>query len=419
MHRVRQLLPALAGAGWKATVLAVDPAFVETYSMDPMLLDTVPGNVDVRLVKAWPVRRTRKFGLGSLSLRSILFFRKTGNSLLRQNKFDLVFFSTTAFHVMALGPYWKWKFGVPFVLDIQDPWRNDFYLDKPTSERPPKFFINYQLDKILERFTVPRAAAIITVSAGYADMFRKRYEMTDVPVKVIPFGMHEADLEVAHNAGPSHGIRFSSTEKNIVYVGRGGFDMQSAMRLLLEGLRELECISGKMPVRFWFLGTDYAPREYARKTFEPIAAASGQEKYVTEITDRLPYFETLRLLQQADGLFIPGSTDPSYTASKIFPYLLAGKPLLAIFHRNSAVVNFIREFSSHTVITLPNEINEKNDAVQSLVIWLKAFMNDKVDGQTDTKKVQSYLDSLNRVQIDIFNQVVAKPGKAVHGGITQ
>ena len=36
-----------------------------------------------------------------------------------------------------------------------------------------------------------------------------------------------------------------------------------------------------------------------------------------------------------DALFMPGSDDPAYTASKIYPYLLTRKPLLAIFNAES------------------------------------------------------------------------------------
>ena len=142
MQRVRQSLPFFKELGWEAEVIAVDPKYVEAYSIDELLLQTIPGYIKVHHVKAWQASKTRRFGLGSLSMRSYTHFKKKGNELLKNGRFDLIYFSTTAFHVMALGPYWKKKFKVPFILDIQDPWRNDFYLDKPKSQRPPKFLIS-------------------------------------------------------------------------------------------------------------------------------------------------------------------------------------------------------------------------------------------------------------------------------------
>ncbi|NJM63821.1 MAG: hypothetical protein HC849_32625, partial [Oscillatoriales cyanobacterium RU_3_3] len=43
----------------------------------------------------------------------------------------LVFFSTTIFPVMLLGKRWWQKFGVPYVLDFQDPWRSDYHRNHP------------------------------------------------------------------------------------------------------------------------------------------------------------------------------------------------------------------------------------------------------------------------------------------------
>jgi hypothetical protein len=121
MHRIRQSLPYFKELGWEPVVLAVDEKFVGAYSTDPLLLYTVPADIEVHKVGAWETSRTRKFGLSSLGIRAYTHLRRKGDELLKERHFDLVYFSTVAFHVMALGPRWKRKFGVPFILDIQDP----------------------------------------------------------------------------------------------------------------------------------------------------------------------------------------------------------------------------------------------------------------------------------------------------------
>ena len=72
---------------------------------------------------------------------------------------------------------------------------------------------------------------------------------------------------------------------------------------------------------------------------------------VEEISLRIPYFEALCCLRDADALIVLGSDDSGYTASKIFPYILANRPLLAIFHEDSSVVNLIRSTNSGRVVT--------------------------------------------------------------------
>ena len=196
MQRVRMSLPYYAENGWEAVVLCVDEAQVEGFR-DPLLNKTIPDNIEIHPVGAFSASWTRKFGLGSLSMRSFFQFRKKGNELLKKKKFDLVFFSTSLFHVVALGPYWKKKFGIPFVVDMQDPWRNDFYLEHPELPRPPKFRIAYTINKWLEARSMPHADGIIAVTQGYIDTLRKRYPaLQKVKAQVMPFGSSLASSSI-------------------------------------------------------------------------------------------------------------------------------------------------------------------------------------------------------------------------------
>jgi hypothetical protein len=109
-------------------------------------------------------------------------------------------------------------------------------------------------------------------------------------------------------------------------------------------------------LRLHFVGTDYAPGAEAKKSIRPIAEEYGVADIVVEQPRRIPYFEALRCLLDADALIVPGSDDPGYTASKIYPYILAKKPLLAIFHEKSSVVQVLAATRAGTVVTF----NEKD-----------------------------------------------------------
>ena len=238
LHRVRQSLPYFAELDWEVVVICVNEAYVESYSVDPFLMLTIPPAIVVHKVKACPIKLARKFGLGSLSMRSYWQIKRKGNELLGKEHFDLVYFSTTAFHVMALGPGWKKKFEVPFILDIQDPWRNDFYLDKPASKRPPKFFISYKIDKWLEAYTVPKADGIISVSKKYCDTFIMRYpSVKKEQCRVITFGASLYDVEIMKKyVQKSEHIKFNNEKFNLVYIGRGGHDMSFALQIIFKAL---------------------------------------------------------------------------------------------------------------------------------------------------------------------------------------
>src|SRR5690606_32578724 len=139
-----------------AVTLAVDADFVEM-QRDEALLATIPDGAEVHRVAALDYHWTRRFGLGNLAIRAFHTLWKAGSRLLAERPYDLVYFSTTAYPAVVLGRLWKRRFGVPYVVDLQDPWRSDHYLDLPRTERPPKFWFSYRLDKLLEPIAMSEA----------------------------------------------------------------------------------------------------------------------------------------------------------------------------------------------------------------------------------------------------------------------
>jgi hypothetical protein len=101
----------------------------------------------------------------------------------------------------------------------------------------------------------------------------------------------------------------------------------------------------------YFLGTSYASPDESASSIAALAREEGIAEHVSEQSERLPYFETLRLLQQADLLLVPGSDDPGYTASKILPYVLTRRPLLAVFREESIVASILRELGVKGMVT--------------------------------------------------------------------
>ncbi len=399
-------------AGWEPTILTVDDNYVEAYSIDNLLLQTFPQDIRVYKVPALKASITRKFGLGSLSLRAFFSMRKKGDELLRTQTFDLIYFSTTAFHVMALGPRWKRKFGVPFILDIQDPWYNTFYFDHALKKKTVKAKMYHQLDKQLEARTMPFADGIISVSPGYRDLYLKRYPgLSYDNFRVIPFGCAVMDFSIAEKNINNSSVVFSPDEMNAVYIGRGGQDMAFASEVIFDALKlglEREPENFKK-LRLWFIGTSYAQAGKGQKTFEPIALEKGIAGSITEISDRLPYFEALYLLSKADMLFVPGSTDPTYTASKIYPYIYLDKPMLSVFHEKSSVCDIIRHTSKSKVVPFDDDRSEaKTTAMaEESFTYLSCVLNHKVQNSSlDLKAFEEYTaEAMSQKQTDFFNYV--------------
>ena len=366
LHRVRQSLPYLAENGWRPTVLAVDPADC-AMPLDSWLERTVPPGVRVVRTGAVPARLTRRVGLGNFDLRALPYVARAGSRLLARERFDLVFFSTTAFSLMALGPYWQARFGVPYVLDLQDPWRSDYY--SRTGTPPPggrlRHGVAQALAHVLEPTTVRRAAHVVSVSPAYPQMLADRYPGFAVSrTTVLPFGAPEADVETLRHSPVRQSV-FDPDDgcTHWVYVGRAGADMAFSLEAFFLALRDARARDPERyaRLRLHFVGTDYAPPGRERKTVEPVARACGVVDLVEERPLRISYAEALQAMLDADALVVPGSDDPSYTASKLYPTILARKPLLAVFHEQSSVLDVLRETQAGVGIAF--ETGEAPEAV--------------------------------------------------------
>jgi len=407
MHRIRTSLPYYKELGWTVEIVTVDDRYVDIVK-DPLLMESIPKNIPIHKTKALSKKWTSKLGLGSLALRSFLYYRYKVNRILTHNKFDLIYFSTTEFPICALGAYWKKKYGVPYVIDMQDPWHTEYYKDKPKNQRPKKYWFSYRLHKYLEPKAMQYVDGITSVSESYIETLKQRYiHLNNKPTRKIIFGAFDFDLEIAQKNYDN--LKLGYNEKadkfNLVYIGRGGYDMRDAVKLLFEafkkGIKENSELFKKF--HFHFVGTSYASSGNGVQTIYPYTKSIGLSEYVTEHTDRIGFYETIKTLQKADGLVIIGSNQAAYTASKASTYILTQKPLLAIFNKNSSVYSFIDDCNTGHLIALGDDIKKAYNCLSKYLSQVK----DKIMPITNWQAFEPYTaKSLTIEQVNLFNEIV-------------
>ena len=162
--------------------------------------------------------------------------------------------------------------------------------------------------------------------------------------------------------------------------------------------------------QFKFLGTSYAPAGKSIKTVKPVAEKMGVGAYVTEQTDRLGYFRSIGKLQGADGVIVPGSDDAGYTASKIYNYMLCGRPMYCVFHSGSSVNNIVKNCKAGYSVTLQDD----DDIKYSM---FKKFLEDCLDenwkSSLDLEEFSSFTaEYLTKKQTDFFTRVL-KPQNSI------
>ena len=65
----------------------------------------------------------------------------------------------------------------------------------------------------------------------------------------------------------------------------------------------------------------------------------------------MPYLQGLRLLADAHFCVMLGSDDPAYSPSKVYPYLMTGRPFVAVLHEASPVLPLLRQSGAGVVAT--------------------------------------------------------------------
>ncbi|MEO8614632.1 MAG: glycosyltransferase [Luteolibacter sp.] len=341
IHRVRMLVPHLVDLGVHVEVLCIDPNHTQC-PQDSWLANGMPPEVIVHPVL--PLRGLwRKIpGLGGLGFRSLNALRREGDRLLKARKFDLIFFSSTVFEIQILGSYWQRKFGVPFVLDYQDPWVNDYYREHPHLI-PPGGRIKFAGMDLVHRWMEPRVlrhcAGIISVSPAYPPQIAARYPwLPAMPTLIQPFPGDERDLLRVREEGITQNY-FDPNDGKIhwVYAGVIHPAMKPTIRALFTAMRNHGTPELLNNLQLHFIGTNYGSGKHATYQVVPVANEFGFGSLINEYPERIAMSTVLVCLQDASALMVLGTNDPGYTASKIYPYLLTRKPLLVGFHKSSSI----------------------------------------------------------------------------------
>lgn len=336
MHRVRLALPEFIRAGWDVTVLTVaDPTPLAP--VEPELLETVPAEVRVLRAATCSRRWTRWLGVNNVALRSLPFLFLAGCRLLAGRRHDIVYFSTTMFIVMPFGRIWRRLYGVPYVIDLQDPWVSSFY-ERPGAPRPPggwKYLVARRLGLLLEGWTMRRAEHLITVSPDYPpELLARHPDLVVLPWTVLPFGSPDSDFDHLRAKGqrspvlPPGGCR-------LAFAGALGPGMMPAVDLLFTAVKRLQQEGHRLTLHFY--GTSYAAGGRAQAVTTELARRHGIEDSVQEHPDRLPYFQALQVSLEADANLLFGSTDLGFIPSKLLSLVAARRPVLAIVHEAGAL----------------------------------------------------------------------------------
>ncbi len=343
--RIRFFAKHLREFGWEPIILTTKPEYYD-WQVDPDNERLLPEHLDVVRTKAWQKSWTRRFGIGDVGMRSMWHHWPAVKRICREQEVDLVLIPVPPSVPMVLGRLAHQKFGIPYVVDYIDPWVTEYYWKVPKQQRPPKWPLAYAMSRVLEPFALKKVSHITGVSKGTTDSVVKRYpRLSANDATEIPYGAEPDDFNFLRQHPRSQTI-FDKSDGlfHLSYVGACIPGMHATVRALFAavraGLDTQPDVFGRL--RIHFVGTSYANNGSAHAQLPAIAGEFGIEAQVDERPGRVSYLDSLQIMLDSHALFLVGSDEPHYTASKVFTYLLAGRPLLSIFHEKSSVIEFLK-----------------------------------------------------------------------------
>jgi glycosyltransferase involved in cell wall biosynthesis len=407
VHRARILAKYLSRWGWEPIVFCVEEQYHEQ-ELDPDLAALMDPTVRVIKVAAWPTRLCRRFGLGDLGIRGYPYLKRAVEQFLRREGGDLLFVTVLPGFPIRMGPVFKRRYHLPFVIDYQDPWLpRDYEAATPLS----KLWCAHQIAASSEPRVLPWADHITAVSPGTHELLQSRYAFLPADrLSAIPIGVDADDyasLRQGQRACPW--VRHEAGIINICYVGNIWTRAHRTVQAIFAALGALRGESPRLyhRLRLTFVGTSNQPLTSAGEVVMPVAHAAGIADIVREIPGRVPYLDALTILLRADIVLLLGSDEPHYTASKLYPALLAERPLFGVFHERSSVCEVMREVGGGKLVTFSDtapvetKVAEIADMLKTLVLHPEAV------GSVAHARIAPYLGPAIAKQFaEIFNHVV-------------
>ena len=240
----------------------------------------------------------------------------------RRHGADLICTTSPPASAHLLGRLLKAQTGLPWIADFRDAWLYD-PLDPALLEMPGR----RELERRLEERVIADADAVIAATVTTADDFRARYPAEAAKVRVVTNGFDPADEAPPPREAEPHGAR-DLGRLRLVHTGSFAYSHPGrAIEPLERALRRLVDTEPAWCDRLELvLVGELSPAEQA--AMEPLA-----ELGIVRLEGAVDRGAALAFQRRADALLLVDHPRPwpaSNAPGKLFEYLAAGKPILAL-----------------------------------------------------------------------------------------
>lgn len=268
------------------------------------------------------------------------FAVKAARQLVAQWRPDLIYASASPFTSLLVAHTVARQFNIPVVVELRDLWVDNYNRSQPSWRR--------YVETRLERAVLSAASGLVTVSGPMADLLVAKYGK---PTAVILNGFD------AENHHPQVEPSLREDKLRIVYTGMI-YEGKQDPSPLFQALQELGSEAERIQVAFY--------GRYLHRV-KDLADLYGVRQRV-EVHEQVSHIQSLNIQIESDILLLLLWNDPKergvYTG-KLFEYIGARRPILAIGLADNAAGDLIRERSAGITARDPSQI------AQHLREWLQ------------------------------------------------
>lgn len=405
VQRVRLLSSALPQFGWTPIVLTVDQGYYGE-AADVQSLHLLAPGLHIERVSAWPTGVCRRLGIGDLSLRAHVTLRRRIKRLVQTANPHLIFVTVLPGYASLLGSWAKEQFNLPLVLDYQDPWVSTW---GAAQSKWSKAGVAHRFAEWLEPKVLGHVDAITAVSDQTLDTLRQRNLLpSHIPVEIVPIGADRHDHAVATRHGRSL-IQRKPNTFHIAYIGTLTDRMLPALKGFLLGLSLVKRQSDPA-IRLHLIGTSGHAKGEDQHNVTALIEERGFAGAFELFPARVGYLDALRTMQDADLLLMLGSTDPHYTASKLFPYWLSGRPIFGLFHAESTILSLSGELGGITLVCYDDRI-PASSRIQEVAKALSEIISERsatVPPRNEAAFARYSTEGTAKTYAELFNKVLQR-----------
>lgn len=322
VQRTAKFVKFLPGFGWQPVVLTIQSN--SAYLHDNSQLNLISTDLKVYRTSTlsfptklpWRVRSmiTRWILLVDQEVGWLPFAVTKARTIIEQEKIEVIYSTSAPYTAHLIGWQLKKNTGLPWLADFRDPWVGNFSRSFPTT-------FHKIIALRLEQRVVSQANRVLVVSEPMRRELLRRYTTLDpAHVVTLPNGFDPADFTGVEPSVQTLG------HFTIVYTGSFYGQQQTPYYFLL-GLRTA-LDKGQLSsqnVKVYFVGS-------VGKTAPQYIEEFGLTN-VVEMVGYIPHQQSIAYLLGADVLLLVIGSGPGSEVvftGKIFEYLAAGKPILAL-----------------------------------------------------------------------------------------